>query len=85
VTLSLEHLALAAALEGDVAAAARLVGYGDSCHARLSLARQRHEQAARETVQARLEAGLDSETRTRLIAEGAAWAEDAAVAAALGM
>jgi len=85
VTLSLEHLALAAALEGDVATAARLVGYGDACHARLSQTRQRNEQAARETVQARLEAGLDAETRARLMAEGAAWSEDAAVAAALGV
>ena len=84
VTLSLEHLALAAALEGDVATAARFVGYGDASHARLSQSRQPHEQAAREIVQARLEAALDAETRARLTAEGAAWSEDAAVTAALG-
>jgi predicted ATPase/DNA-binding winged helix-turn-helix (wHTH) protein len=84
VTLSLEHLALAAALDGDVATAARFVGYGDAAHARLNQTRQRHEQAGREIVQARLDAGLDAETRAKLIAEGAAWSEDAAVAAALG-
>ena len=83
VTVSLEHLALAAALEGDVATAARFTGYGDASHARLSQARQPHEQAARDIVQARLAAGLDAETRATLIAEGAAWSEDAAVAAAL--
>jgi predicted ATPase/DNA-binding winged helix-turn-helix (wHTH) protein len=84
VAMCLENLALAAALGGDAALAARLVGYSDAFYQRIGFTRQDNEQEERETVAARLESELDGETRARLIAEGAAWSEETAVAAALG-
>jgi len=83
VAMCLENLALAAALGGDAARAARLVGYCDAFYDRIGHTREDNEQDEREILAARLEAELDAETRVRLIAEGAAWSEDAAIAAAL--
>ena len=83
VAMCLDNLALAAALGGDAGLAAPLVGYADAFYGRIGHTRQDNEQEERATVAARLDAELDPETQARLIAEGAAWSEDAAVAAAL--
>jgi hypothetical protein len=83
LAMCLEHLTLAAALAEDLTRAARLIGYGDAFFGALGQARQHHEQEARQTVMARIEAALDPAVRARLLAEGAGWSEDAAVAVAL--
>jgi len=83
VTMCLEHLALAAALAEDLVLAGHLIGYGDAFYGALGQARQHHEHEARQNVMGRLEAALDPAVRARLLAEGAAWSEDAVVAVAL--
>ncbi|HLY56556.1 MAG TPA: adenylate/guanylate cyclase domain-containing protein [Stellaceae bacterium] len=80
---AMEHLALVAALSGDAAASASLLGYGSAWYAHEGKLRDRTEQATYERASGLLDQSLDPEERRRLEAVGAAWSEDQAVAAAL--
>jgi hypothetical protein len=79
----LERLALAAALSGDAAHAARLAGYCDAMYRLDSTPRERVEQTAWQNLSRGLDAALTPAEKARLMAEGAAWDEEQAAAAAL--
>jgi predicted ATPase/class 3 adenylate cyclase len=80
---AMEHLALIAALSGDLAAGARLLGYGSAWYAVEGKLRDTLEQATFERATGLIEAGLPASDRAQLAEEGAAWTEDQAVAAAI--
>ena len=79
----LERLALAAALSGDAMRAARLAGYCEAAYQLDSAPRERVEHRTWQTLVERLDAALAPAEKSRLMADGAAWDEDQAVAAAL--
>jgi tetratricopeptide (TPR) repeat protein len=83
VTMSLEHLALAYALEGRWELAAGLASYCAAAVARLGCKRQFTEQTTRDRLTALLDANLVPGERARLAVEGAALTPEAAVALAL--
>jgi len=79
----LERLTLAAALAGDAARAARLAGYCEERHRSGDIPREQVEQRLWQTLMAQLDAALAPVDKTRFMAEGAAWDEEQAAAAAL--
>jgi tetratricopeptide (TPR) repeat protein len=79
-----EHLGLAAAMDGDINRAARMAGYGDACYCREGRGREPTEQATWTSLGRLLASRLPPAERDRLMAEGAAWTDDQAIVAALG-
>jgi predicted ATPase/class 3 adenylate cyclase len=77
----LEHIALIAALRGDLERAGRLFGFSDTERSASELERETTEQIGYERLVARL-ATLESAERERLYAQGAALDRDGAVAIA---
>jgi ATP/maltotriose-dependent transcriptional regulator MalT len=80
---AIEHLALLAALHGDFASSAALIGFGSAWYRNEDKVRDKTEQATYERVRELLGASLDPAERARLEAQGGGWTEDQAVAAAL--
>jgi len=83
VDWSVQHLALLGALNGGMHEAARLIGYVNAQYNQLGLAREPTEKWGQETLMAALREQLSDFDVEKLAAEGAAWSEDQAVAAAL--
>ena len=83
VAISIEHLALALALDGDFARAAKLAGYSDFAFARAGFERQFTEQTTRARLEALFRDGVTPEDLAQLYARGAAMTPDDAVALAL--
>jgi predicted ATPase/class 3 adenylate cyclase len=80
---SVEHLALAAALRGDLPRAAVLEGYADATIHATGSEREHTETVTYDRLTALLTAGLPPSERERLAAEGAALTPEAATALAL--
>lgn len=80
----LDHLALRAALTGNLSDAARIVGFADAAFAGRRTARQPNEQRSYDRLQQLLRNGLPADALARLFGEGAALSEDNAVKLALG-
>jgi predicted ATPase/class 3 adenylate cyclase/pSer/pThr/pTyr-binding forkhead associated (FHA) protein len=78
-----EHLALAAAISGAPQQAARLLGYSSEYFRRTDQTRDRMEQAGYERLLALLRGALPEASLEALMAEGAAWPDKVADAAAL--
>jgi hypothetical protein len=78
-----EHLALIGALSGELEAAARLLGYGVAFYATGAGSREFTELATYDRMVAELARGLGQDRIDALMAEGAAWSEDQAAAAAM--
>ncbi|MBV8374737.1 MAG: tetratricopeptide repeat protein [Candidatus Eremiobacteraeota bacterium] len=76
---ALQHLATVAALQGDAAGAARLIGYVDARVAELQHEREHTEQGEHERVMIVLRKELSEGELERLGAEGRAWGEERAV------
>jgi predicted ATPase/class 3 adenylate cyclase len=94
VTWGLQHLAAAAALwpadnedpaRGDRLRAARLLGYADARLNGLEALRQYTEQQERDKMFAALRDALGEDQLAKLMAEGATWTEDRAVAEGLAV
>jgi hypothetical protein len=83
VAAGIEHFALACALDGDLARAARLAGYADAVLQRDGFVREFTEVTTRDRLVAILQAGCDPDELTRLTGEGAGLAPEAAVALVL--
>jgi tetratricopeptide (TPR) repeat protein len=83
LAVSAEHLALAFALEGDCERAARLSGYADATFARAHFEREFTETTTYERLRAILHDALREEHLASLVAEGAAFAPEGAIALAL--
>jgi hypothetical protein len=82
--INLDELALRLALVGKLADAARLAGFADATIARKKEAfRQTNEARARQRLERLLMAGLASQERERLLAEGARLGEEDAYRLAL--
>jgi predicted ATPase len=79
----LERLAFAAALSGDATRAARLAGYCEAMYRLDAAPRERVEHRTWQALIERLDAVLAPAEKTRLMADGAAWDEEQAAAAAL--
>jgi tetratricopeptide (TPR) repeat protein len=79
----LERLALAAAIAGDTDRAARLAGYCDARHRSGDTPREQIEQRLWQMLMARLDVALGPVEKTTFMAEGGAWDEERAAAAAL--
>jgi tetratricopeptide (TPR) repeat protein len=80
---SMEHLALAMALRGDLSRAATLEGYANAAIERNGLGRGFTETTTYDRLSARLRESLAPEELARLTTEGAALTPEAAVALAL--
>jgi tetratricopeptide (TPR) repeat protein len=78
VTVALQHLATVAALRGDPARAARVLGYVDAWYARERYAREPTEAKTYELLTASLRDRLSPAERAAFGREGAAYSEDAA-------
>lgn len=78
-----QHLALAAAIDREPVRAARLAGYSDAYFRAEHRTRQPNERSLWLDLSARLEQALSPAELARLLAEGAAWSEEDAVAVAL--
>ena len=85
VPISLGHLALLSGLSGDARRAAQLLGYVDARYQELGTEREPTEQWSYDTLMATLRETLSEDEIAKLAAEGAAWPEDHAVEAALGV
>jgi predicted ATPase/transcriptional regulator with XRE-family HTH domain len=83
VAISIEHLALALALDGDLTRAAQLAGYSDLAFSRAGFERQFTEQTTRTRLEALFRDCMAPEDLTQLFARGADMAPDDAVALAL--
>ena len=83
VAISIEHLALALALDGDFARAAKLAGYSDFAFSRAGFERQFTEQTTRARLEALFRDRVTPEDLAQLYARGAAMTPDDAVALAL--
>jgi predicted ATPase/transcriptional regulator with XRE-family HTH domain len=83
VAISIEHLALALALDGDFARAAKLSGYSDFAFSRAGFERQFTEQTTRARLEALFRDRVTPEDLAQLYARGAAMTPDDAVAVAL--
>jgi predicted ATPase/class 3 adenylate cyclase len=83
VAINIEHVALAVALGGDVARAATLEGYADAAFERHGFPREFNERMTHDRLTALLREHLAPDELTRLIAEGAAFAPEAAIALSL--
>lgn len=82
--ICLEHLALAAALDGEPARAAKLHAFTDAHYVATEQIRDRLEQAGVERLLALIESALDDEARQAARAEAATWSAAEADRAALG-
>ncbi|MFZ0365948.1 MAG: hypothetical protein WAL67_17245, partial [Candidatus Cybelea sp.] len=83
VAISIEHLALALALDGDLVRAAQLSGYSDFAFSRAGFERQFTEETTRARLAALFRDRMAPEYLAQLVARGAAMAPDDAVALAL--
>jgi hypothetical protein len=83
IAISAEHLALALALGGDFARAARLAGYADAALREFGFAREFTERTTHDRLTALLGESLAPIEFERLVAEGAALGPEAAIALAL--
>jgi predicted ATPase/class 3 adenylate cyclase len=83
INVVVERLALAAALSGDATLAARLAGYCNALYHLDSTARESIEQRTWLSLMSHLDAMLTPAAKDKLMAEGAAWNEEQAAAAAL--
>lgn len=83
VWIFLDHVALRAALAGNMANAARVAGYADSIRAAKDSTREPNEARARNRLQAVLQEKLAPKELERLLAEGATMTEDEAYRLAL--
>ena len=83
IAVALQHLALLAALGGDIQRGAHLLGYVDARYDQLGLKREPTEQWGYDKLLAALHVTLTEDELTRLGAEGAAWSEDRVVEEAL--
>jgi tetratricopeptide (TPR) repeat protein len=81
--MTIEHLALACALEGNLPRAALLEGYADAVFRKYGFIREITERITYDRLSRLLEEGLPPDERARLLAEGAALAPDAAISLAL--
>jgi len=80
---AMDHLALRAALAGNVATAARIAGYADAICAAKETSRQPNEARARDRLQALLCQSLSLAELKQLLADGAKLSEDEACRLAL--
>ncbi|HKE36971.1 MAG TPA: tetratricopeptide repeat protein, partial [Candidatus Baltobacteraceae bacterium] len=83
IAITLQHLAVLAALDGDARRAARLLGYVDAQNTALGLQREPTEQWGYDKIMTALRETLSEDEITTLAAEGTAWSEDQAAAEAL--
>ena len=83
VTISIEHLAVAAAVLGAPRPAARLFGFTDAHYRRNEMKREPTEQLGHDRLAALLAERLDPAERERLMAEGAGLDERSAIDEAL--
>ena len=83
IAVALQHLALLAALDGDIRRGARLLGYVDARYRQLGLKREPTEQWGYDKLLAALRVSLTEDEITRLAAEGGALSEDQAAEKAL--
>ncbi len=83
IAISAEHLALALALGGDFARAARLAGYADAALREFGFAREFTERTTHDRLTALLVESLGPADFERLLAEGAALGPEAAILLAL--
>ena len=83
VVIAIEHLALAFALRGDLARAAKLEGYAHAALERLGFLREFAEAKTYDRLTALLREGIAPEELALLTAEGAALTPEAAIALAL--
>lgn len=83
LAIALQHLALLAALDGDLRSAAALLGYVDARYDELGMKREPTERWGYTMLLAVLQEQLTDNEIGTLGAEGAAWWEDHAVAEAL--
>lgn len=81
--LTIQHLALAAAIEGDISRAARLRGYVDAVVGELEFERDYTERFTYERLVGLLESRLSSEVRNELERVGAAQTDEEAAADAI--
>ncbi len=79
----IEHVSLAAALAGDLHAAARLEGYADANFRAAGYARDFTERTSYDRLRALLRERLTTSTLEELLAEGAGWDADTAITQAL--
>jgi predicted ATPase/DNA-binding winged helix-turn-helix (wHTH) protein len=83
VALGIQHLAMITAHQRHFELSAQLAGYAEAFFAAEFLGRNPSELTWRERLMARLRAAVPEDTLARWMAEGAAWPEEQAVAAAL--
>jgi predicted ATPase/class 3 adenylate cyclase len=83
VGIAIEHLALAYALGGDLARAARQEGYSNTLFVRNAYERENTETKTYDRLMTLLRVGLAPDVLEQLLAEGAALAPEAALALAL--
>jgi predicted ATPase len=83
VAIAVDHLAVVAALRGDVERAARLMGFSDGVFRRLAYTRQPVERRGEQQARAILAERLDEDELIALAAQGEALGRDDAVAEAL--
>ena len=85
LAVAIQHLALLAALGGDIRRGALLLGYVEARYDQLGLKREPTEQWGYDNLLAALRVTLTEDEITRLAAEGGAWSEDQAVEKALNV
>jgi predicted ATPase len=83
IAVTLQHLALLAALAGDARRGTHLLGYVDAQYSALEQQREDTEQWGYDKLIAALRETLSEDEIAQLSAEGAAWSEDRAVEEAL--
>jgi predicted ATPase len=83
IAITLQHLALLAALAGDARRGAQLLGQVDAQYAALGLQREPTERWGYDKLIATLRENLSEDEIAQLSTEGAAWSEDRAVEEAL--
>jgi predicted ATPase/class 3 adenylate cyclase/Tfp pilus assembly protein PilF len=83
IAIALQHLALLAALGGDLESGAQLLGYVDAQYAALGLQREPTEQWGYDKLMTALRETLSADEIAQFAAHGAAWSEDQAVDEAL--
>ncbi len=83
VIASIDHIALACALQGDLSCAAILAGYAEAAFAREAIVRQYTERATFDRLTRILRDGVAQDELARLTAEGVALSAETAIALAL--
>jgi len=83
IAYAVQHLAVVSAQEGRAQDAARLLGYVDETIRKAEFTREPTEKWSLEKLMVALRAHLNDEEVKALLAEGAGWTEDQAVAGAL--